>query len=146
MFVSYHLIVPFLFLSHNVSPRPLSFSRPVHYFLVLFSPSFLQNKWCWSPVPCTTVCPFHYHFVCLKGCGVKEMALYKSLLYYIFCKGHFQWKILKSMGNFGRGTKAKTRGNGGHDLHGHCIIPGLKMFFPTISLSLPLSTEYVFHC
>ena len=30
-----------------------------------------------------------------------------------FCKGHFYWKVLKSMGNFWRGTKAKTRGNGG---------------------------------
>ena len=27
-----------------------------------------------------------------------------------FCKGHFHWKMLRSMANFWRGTKAKTRG------------------------------------
>ena len=27
---------------------------------------------------------------------------------FVFCQGHFHWKMLKSMGNFWRGTKAKT--------------------------------------
>ena len=37
-----------------------------------------------------------------------------------FCKGHFHWKTLKSMGSFWRGTKAKnkTRGNEGHSPRG----------------------------
>ena len=40
-----------------------------------------------------------------------------------FCKGHIHWKIFKTLGKFLKGTKAKTRGNKGHDL---LDIPGLQ--------------------
>ena len=41
---------------------------------------------------------------------------------FLFCKGHFHWKIVLSiMGNFGGGTSAKTRGNWGACIHViHC--------------------------
>ena len=44
-----------------------------------------------------------------------------------FCKGHFHWKILKSMGSFWRGTKTKTktRCNEGHSPRGLCVDSGL---------------------
>ena len=42
-----------------------------------------------------------------------------------FCKGHFQWKILKSDGKLLKGTKAKPKENGGHGLRGLPVVPGV---------------------
>ena len=41
-----------------------------------------------------------------------------------FEKGTSNRKILKSMGKFWRGTKAKTRDNEGHGFRGLCVILG----------------------
>ena len=38
--------------------------------------------------------------------------IFKRARGFFICKGHFHWKILKSMGSFWRGTKAKTSGQG----------------------------------
>ena len=67
---------------------------------VFGSPRGKLKKWC-----------FRLGISSLKGQGL-----------FMFCKGHIHWKILKSMENFCRGTKAKTRGNTSHGLR---IITGL---------------------
>ena len=72
---------------------------------VFGSPRGKLKKWC-----------FRLGISSLKGQGL-----------FMFCKGHIHRKILKSMENFCRGTKAKTRGNTSHGLR---IITGLVFSSP----------------
>ena len=48
--------------------------------------------------------------------------IFKRARPFLFCKGNFLWKILKSKGNFWRSTKVKTKVNRGN---GPYVIPGL---------------------
>ena len=57
-------------------------------------------------------------------CGISSL---KGQGHFHFAKGTSIGKSESQWGTFERGTKAKTRGNGGHGLCDLCITPGLVL-------------------